>query len=46
MSLIKNNSDFYYPKFINNINGVDIVLFGAASGGKRAIVPQQIKTTI
>ena len=38
MSLIKNNSDFYYPKFINNINGVDIVLFGAASGGKRALL--------
>ena len=34
MSLIESNSDFDYPKFINNISGVDIILFGAASGGK------------
>ena len=38
MSLIKSNSDFDYPKFINKISGVDIILFGAASGGKRALL--------
>ena len=37
MSLIESNSDFDYPKFINNISGVDIILFGAASGGKRSL---------